>query len=520
MAIDDHTADRAWFLAAYRGDITTDDALEHVRNARRSPVVQADADAIAALDEGDKRFPDDKRRWPTGPAPWEQSIDVDPEATAAFAEMESVRKRELRWASTIHQRDQALDQVEFLELELHALKADVAAGRALEKLEAAPEDERDFYYQLAEMEERNAKLLEDLVDAELEAAGIESEGREPSTWAPVDLSDAWAGVDVPGPEIFARTDGVFLLYRGRTHAFQGESESCKSWAAQIAAVEVLAAGGRVLYIDFEDDGPGVVSRLRSLGAAATDRFVYLHPEEPVEDGKGRITAGGIDFSTVLRGAPYDLVIVDGVTEAMTTEGLDLLSNADIAVWNRRLPKRLAATGAAVVCIDHVTKNSETRGRYAIGGQHKLAGLTGAAYTFTPVRPLARARHEAITGIISVHVVKDRPGHVRGKAVEGKIATLELTSYPDGGVTPKLIPVDADDAEPAPEPQLLRRIFDHLLTYDGVSGSNVVDNVNGKEERVRSALKWMAADERRWIRVEKKGLSHLHWLTDEGREAAP
>lgn len=518
MAIDDHTADRAWFLAVYRGDITTDDAFEHLRNARRSPEILADPDAVAALDEGDKRFPDDTRRWPTGPAPWERSIDVDPEATAAFADLQD--RRELRWASAIHARDQALDQVEFLTLELDTLKADVAAARALEKLDAAPPDERDFYYQLAEMEDRNAKLLEDLVDAELEAAGIEREGREPSTWAPVDLSDAWAGVDVPGPEIFARTDGVFLLYRGRTHAFQGESESCKSWAAQVAAVEVLAAGGRVLYIDFEDDARGVVSRLRSLSAPATDRFVYLHPEEPIEDGKGRITAGGIDFASVLRGDPYDLVVIDGVTEAMTTEDLDLLSNADIAVWNRRLPKRLAATGAAVVAIDHVTKNSENRGRYAIGGQHKLAGLTGAAYTFTPVRPLARARHEAITGVISVHVMKDRPGHVRGRAVEGKVATLELTSYPDGGVTAHLKPVSADESELAPEPQLLRRIFDHLLTYDGASGRNVVDNVNGKEERIRSALKWMAADERKWITVEKKGLGHLHHLTDAGREAAP
>jgi len=36
----------------------------------------------------------------------------------------------------------------------------------------------------------------------------------------------------------------------------------------------------------------------------------------------------------------------------------------------------ADTGAGVLMLDHVVKSEESRGRYAIGGQHKLAGLTG------------------------------------------------------------------------------------------------------------------------------------------------
>ena len=75
---------------------------------------------------------------------------------------------------------------------------------------------------------------------------------------------------------------------------------------------------------------------------------------------------------------------------MTIEGLEIVSNTDVAQWIRMLPKRVARLdGTAVICIDHVTKASETQGRYAIGGQHKLAGTTGAAYRFTTVQPLAR-----------------------------------------------------------------------------------------------------------------------------------
>ena len=59
-------------------------------------------------------------------------------------------------------------------------------------------------------------------------------------------------------------------------------------------------------------------------------------------------------------------------------------------------------------IDHVTKNSDSRGRFAIGAQAKLAGLDGAAYTIEVRKPLGRG----MEGALSVRVAKDRPGAVR------------------------------------------------------------------------------------------------------------
>jgi hypothetical protein len=348
------------------------------------------------------------------------------------------------------------------------------------------------------------------------------EGREPSSWRLVDLTDALAGIGTPPPDLFARGDGIHLLYRGKTHWFQGESESCKSWAAQVAVAQVLGDGGRVLYIDFEDDAEAVVGRLLALAVdpvAIRARFGYVRPEEPLFDDRGRATGGLVDLLEILdsteEAGRFDLVVIDGVTEAMTTEGLDLLSNADIAVWLRRLPKRLANTGAAVVCIDHVTKNAETRGRYSIGGQHKLAGVTGATYVFTAERPLSRADHDPVTGVINMRVEKDRPGFVRGKSAEGKVAVLELTAYPDGGVSWRLIAPADDATTPAPPIALLRRITDYLVTYDGISGRQIAENVEGKTDTIRAALKWMA--DHGWVTVKKVGSTQEHWLTDAGRE---
>lgn len=350
--------------------------------------------------------------------------------------------------------------------------------------------------------------------------GESHQEREPTSWKPIDLSTVLDGSDVQPPTLLERTDGINLLYAGRTHQFAGESESLKSWAAQVAAAQSVTTGQHVLWIDYEDDERGVVSRLRAL-AVPTEQilthFHYIRPDEPLESRDHRVTAGGLDFVDVLAEQVYSLAVIDGVTEAMTTEGLEMMDNSDVATWARRLPKRLADRGAAVVVIDHVTKNVEGRGRFAIGGQHKLAGLTGAAYRFDMIRPFSRAVTEPVEALVKITVMKDRPGYVRARAAEGVAAMLQLTSYPDGGVTAALtIPSSA----PAPDLKLALRIIEYLTTYDGATKNSIENEIEGKAQAIREALRWMADPIRGWIRVEKSGQSHRHYLTDEGRGAIP
>lgn len=339
---------------------------------------------------------------------------------------------------------------------------------------------------------------------------------EPTTWQPVDLTDALTGHDLPEPELLDRSDGQKLLYRGRVHWFQGESEACKSWLALIAVAQILNTGGHALWIDFEDDDRGVVARLLALGVqpdAIAGRFTYVRPDEPLK-GRTGYAPGWVDLVHLIK-RRYDLAVIDGVTEAMTVEGLNLLDNTDIAVWQRLLPKRIATvTGAAVVCIDHVTKNSGEAGRYAIGGQHKLAGVTGAAYRLEVRARFKRAETQPVEGRIAITVTKDRPGWVRSHATDDAIGVLVLTSWPDGGVTAE-ITTDRPGADV--DLNLCRRILDHLVTYDGSSGRKVEEAVDGKAATIRQALKWMIDEPRRWIRVEKVGVAHFHYLTDAGRE---
>ena len=246
---------------------------------------------------------------------------------------------------------------------------------------------------------------------------------ESSSWAPVDVAAVLrGGNEDPPPCILARADGHALLYRGRVHGIHGEPEACKGWATLAAVAETLEAGGRVVYADFEDTAGNVLQRLLALGAdpgAVVDRFRYVQPLEPAEDG---------DLDLLLAWQPT-LVILDGATEAFANEGLSIADNDDVAKWLKRYPRRFARAGAATVVIDHVTKDRESRGRYAIGGQHKLAGVD-VAYSLHVIHPFGRGRE----GLVRVKVEKDRPGHVRAHQDDtGTVALVKLTSHPDGAV---------------------------------------------------------------------------------------
>lgn len=249
--------------------------------------------------------------------------------------------------------------------------------------------------------------------------GQPGEALEP-TWAPQQLDDVLSGTYEPElPSLMPRTDGKCLLYPGRIHSMHGESESGKSLVAQAEAARLLEAGQPVLFIDFESDRAAVAGRMLELGATPVnirEHFTYVHPE--VNPWRFAHEKTAVD---ALLGQPYALAVIDGVTDALGTFGLSTKDNDDIATFLRVLPRVVATrTGAAVVLIDHVTKDADTRGRFAIGGQAKMAGLDGAAYVVEVTQVIGRGLH----GTVTLRVGKDRPGGVR--AIAGRFRKTDRT----------------------------------------------------------------------------------------------
>lgn len=238
-------------------------------------------------------------------------------------------------------------------------------------------------------------------------------GGEPApTWAPVDMRAERLHRGDGLPAFGLRVDGEGLFYAGKVHSLHGETESGKSWIAQYAAAQCLLSTDEtaVLYLDFEDNAADVGERLVRLGVPVEvvdnpARFVYVHPSFPLT-----VEAERAAFDTLLA-RRFDYAVIDGVTEAMALSGFSTDRNTEVAAWQLEQPRAVASrTGAAVVCIDHVTKDAESRGRHAIGSQHKLAGLDGAAFVVEVEHPFGEGK----AGMATVRIAKDRPGKLRGR----------------------------------------------------------------------------------------------------------
>ena len=320
-----------------------------------------------------------------------------------------------------------------------------------------------------------------------------TEGQSPSVttertswWPQPILGIRLARENEPDPTHLARDDGHRMFYSGRVNGLLGESESGKTWVALHAVAQALAVGEHALYLDFEDSAKGIEDRLRLLGADDGDlgRLHYASPDEALA------LAQNADLYEALQATPYGVSILDGVNAAMTVMGLNPDSSQnDATVFVQRLLRPLADTGAAVVTIDHVAKNKETRGKGAIGAQAKRAMTRGCALSVDVVQPFGPGIH----GELRLTVDKDNPGKVR--AVSGGARHAGMVHIDSTGdkvamrvEAPDLRPVD--ERGPFRPTHLMEAVSRFLETFPDetpVPKAAVEKEVSGKSDYIRDAL---------------------------------
>ena len=302
--------------------------------------------------------------------------------------------------------------------------------------------------------------------------------RERSSWYPKPL-DLTGEAEEPAPEFLARNDGHRLFYRGKINALLGESESGKTWVALHAVAQSLHLQEKVIYLDFEDSGKGILSRLRALGLEDRhfENFTYANPDQNLTLDER------IDLIDALMEIVPELIVVDGVNAAMTLLNLELTSNRDATFFSQQLLKPLALSGACVITIDHVTKSKESRGNYAIGAQAKRADINGAAIMCEVVLPFGRG----MSGELTLKVTKDRPGHVRANSKEAKFAgTVQLKSSTTGSVEMTILAPNGERNRLRPT-HLMEAVSKVLEAAQGALSKNAIEkDVKGKAEWVRVA----------------------------------
>jgi len=330
------------------------------------------------------------------------------------------------------------------------------------------------------------------------------------TWKPVDLGPVLDGTwQPPQPSVGRRDDDCGLFYPGRMHVVAAEAEAGKTWLALAAAATELARGEACVYLDFEDDEGGIAGRLLTIGAdreAIRKRFAYIRPENPVRG------IGEHDLADALGDLRPSLVILDGVTEAMSLHGLELKDNTDVARFGQLLPRRITACGAAAVLLDHVVKDREARGGHAIGGVHKLNGLNGAMYLLENKEPFGIG----LTGRSRLLIRKDRPGRLRRHATRAHdglfwYADLAVRSHGEDFAEASLPPPQQQGDTPFRPTAIMARIAATLAAAsDGLSGNAVEGAVTGKGTVIRYALELLISEG--YVSVERRGPAKIHKLT--------
>ena len=336
-----------------------------------------------------------------------------------------------------------------------------------------------------------------------------------SSWKPIPLKDYFDGLfQAPQATILKRSDGHGLIYTGRVHSIYGESESGKSWVAQIATAEMLKDDKKVIYIDFESDAVDIVNRLKSLGVSRANLlqyFTYIRPD-------GAREVDDPYWQAILEPASASLVIIDGVTESLTMWGGETKDNDAITRWMRIFPRTVAtASGAAVVLIDHITKNADTRGRFAIGGQAKLATIDGAAYLVEPLEALAPGR----TGTLTMRVTKDRPGFIRkiagmwrksDRTQEAAVFTIDSTrplmEYVIG------VPLVEEEVLASKEFKKAKEIAEFVHNHPGCTRRLIQEGVHGSKEAIGEHLNELMAGG--WIANRGNERSFILYITDSGK----
>lgn len=307
-------------------------------------------------------------------------------------------------------------------------------------------------------------------------------------------------LEPPDADFLTRSDGLALLYAGKMHVFQAEPSTGKTWLAIEAGKEVLAMGGAWVYVDWEDSARGILGRCLAAGippAHLRERFQYLQPTGPFGQAEKTI------LEEVLARLNPDLVVLDGVAEALARDGYDEDRAADVVAWGEKLPRWLSRTGAAVVMLDHVAKSADDRGRWARGSGAKLGMVDGAAYSLKTMTGFSRSK----AGAMRVVIAKDRPGGVGSIGETAAMVTIEPAA--DGATV--ALRLDPDTAAKRPSDtwkptRLMARVSSEVAeSSTALTATAVRAMIHGsKPKLVSEAIARLVAEG--YLREQKHGSS--------------
>ena len=280
-----------------------------------------------------------------------------------------------------------------------------------------------------------------------------------------------------------------LIYRGRRHMLSGPPESLKTLVAALAALEAIRGGENVAYIDFENGPYGFRQILADVGASKTEienGLIYLPAENPPD-------AADI---TWLLDEEVTLVVIDSGAGAYNISSLDDGKRGDVEAFAQLWIDPLWRAEITSIVLDHVVKNQDSRGKWAIGSERKSGSVDVHLGLDVPEgKQLTRGGE----GVVKVNVGKDRPGfHTRPTT-----AVITLTSDPyTHAITYELRSADEAEVALRQMPTWYMEQVSRYVEDIGEAGSRnqIADAIGRKRTKVLEAIRCLLSlgylDERR------------------------
>lgn len=231
------------------------------------------------------------------------------------------------------------------------------------------------------------------------------------------------GATAPEPDILRFTRDSYLFYSGEFNLIYGDTESGKTWLCLTAVVSTLNAGGKAAIIDLDHNGAAsIVNRLRMLGATddlLTDQQSFRLAEPVTELELKEVVADLSIFQP-------DAVVIDSLGEVLPLFRASSNNADDFTLVHSDVIKPLARVGAAVLVVDHLPKNADSRQHGPTGTMAKTRAVGGLAVKVSA----ERAFKPGEGGTAKLELYKDRHGGVRQQLPSGDtrpvIGTFALT----------------------------------------------------------------------------------------------
>jgi hypothetical protein len=298
-----------------------------------------------------------------------------------------------------------------------------------------------------------------------------------------------------------------ILYAGRRHVISGPPESTKTLVAYMLLLEALRTGEGVAILDFEMGPHAAATLLRELGATQ-DELCTIHYAEP------QMAPSKHDLERII-GLGVGYCLLDAAAGAYDVTGLDDNARKDAETFAAKWIRPLWQAGTATIVIDHVVKNADNRGKYAIGSERKT-GQADVHLSLEALKPL----HRGSTGLVKIHVHKDRPGHLQRPTA----FIVELASSPDDHhISWEFKKVEHNEGAFRPT-VLMHRVSEWLQTQDEpATFTKIKDSVTGEDAYIAIAIQHLI-DEGYATEIagarNARLVSHTHLFTDQPAPLRP